>query len=141
MVTRYLFAAIAAATLLPAAASADPRRYSVEATVLSGERVTLTVGKVPFGQFTFAIRASANGDRSFGVTQQRNNVHRFAVLNVPSPLASSACSTTATSTLCRGVTTPAPVAGSTYTFRLKNKGSAPLRIIMTVMWRPLRSAG
>jgi hypothetical protein len=139
--TRYFVAALAAAALVPSAASADPRRYSVETTLAPGERVTMTVGRVPFGQFTYAIRATGNGTRSFGVTQQRNQVRPFPVLNVPSPLATSACATTVTSTLCRGISTPAPVAGSTYTFRLKNKGAAPIRLILTVMWRPLASAG
>ncbi len=140
MTKRVLFA-VAATLVVPAVAVAQPTRFSVEATLHPGERVALTVGKVPRGEFAFALRASGAGTIRLGVTQQRGVVRRFPVLNVPSPFADSACQAAAGTLLCRGITTPAPVAGSTYTFRVKNKGDQPIRLILTVTWRAVASAG
>ncbi len=141
MTKRILAAAATAALAVPAIAAAQPSRHTVETTLAPGERVALTIGTFGRGQFDFSMRASGTGLIQFGVTQQRGNVHRFPVLNVPSPFASTACRTTQGSVLCRGISTPAPVAGSTYTFRVKNKGDQPIRLIFTVAWRAVASAG
>jgi hypothetical protein len=135
--------AIVAVTVLamPAIASAQPTRYTVDARLAPGERVTLVVGKVPRGEFRFSLRASGDGEKRFGLTQQRGVAPRFAVLNYPSAFAAGACQGAAGSVVCRGISTPAPVAGSTYAFRLKNKGDRPLSVTLTVVWRPVASAG
>lgn len=138
---RQLLAVTAVAAVGVPVAAAQPSRFSVDTTLAPGERAMLTVGKVPRGEFRFALRASGAGEKLLGLTQQRGVVRKFPVLNVPSPLATSACRTFASSLLCRDITTPAPVAGSTYTFRLRNKGDQPMRVVLTVLWRAVASAG
>jgi hypothetical protein len=141
VVKRFLMTAMAAALAAPIAAHAQPTRFQIETTLAPGERAALTIGKVPHGEFRFSLRASSDGEERFGLTQQRGVVHRFAVLNVPSAFADSACRGAAGSVLCNGISTPAPIAGSTYTFRLKNKGDQPLKINLTIIWRRIASAG
>ena len=138
---RFLVAAAAAVLAAPIAAHAQPTRFQIETTLHPGERVALTVGKVPRGEFRFALRASSDGEKRFGLTQQRGVAPRFAVLNVPSAFADSACQGAAGSVFCNGISTPAPIAGSTYTFRLKNKSNRPLNITLTIVWRKVGSAG
>lgn len=136
------FVVIAAALLaVPVVAAAQPSRYQVDAQLDPGERVALTVGKVPKGEFRFSLRASSDGEKRFGLTQQRGVAPRFAVLSYPSPFAVGACQGAAGSVFCNGISTPAPIAGSTYTFRLKNKGDRPLSITLTIVWRGIASAG
>ena len=138
---RFLVATAAAVLAAPIAAHAQPTRFQIETTLQPGERVALTIGKVPRGEFRFALRASSDGDKRFGLTQQRGVAPRFAVLNVPSPFADGACQGAAGSVFCNGISTPAPIAGSTYAFRLKNKGDRPLNITLTIVWRKVGSAG
>ena len=138
---RFLVATAAAVLAAPIAAHAQPTRFQIETTLHPGERAALTIGKVPRGEFRFALRASSDGEKRFGLTQQRGVAPRFAVLNVPSALADSACQGAAGSVFCNGISTPAPIAGSTYTFRLKNKGDRPLNITLTIVWRKVGSAG
>ena len=138
---RFLVAVAAAAFAAPMAAHAQPTRFQIDTTIDPGERVALTIGKVPRGEFRFSLRASSDGEKRFGLTQQRGVAPRFAVLNVPSPSADSACQGAAGSVFCNGISTPAPIAGSTYTFRLKNKGNRPLSITLTIIWRRIASAG
>jgi hypothetical protein len=136
------FVVVAAATLAaPVIAVAQPTRYQVDAQLDPGERVALTIGKVPRGEFRFALRGSSDGEKLFGLTQQRGVAPRFAVLNYPSAFAVGACRGAAGSVFCSGISTPAPVAGSTYAFRLKNKGDRPLSITLTIVWRRIASAG
>lgn len=138
---RFLVAAAATALVAPIAAQAQPTRFQVDTTLDPGERVALTIGKVPSGEFRFFLRASSDGEKRFGLTQQRGVAPRFAVLNVPSPFADGACQGAAGSLFCNGIATPAPIAGSTYTFRLKNKGDRPLSVTLTIVWRKIASAG
>lgn len=136
------FVVVAVASLaVPVAAAAQPTRYQVDARLDPGERVSLTIGTVPKGEFRFALRASSDGDKRFGLTQQRGVAPRFAVLSYPSAYATGACQGAAGSVFCNGLSTPAPIAGSTYTFRLKNKGNRPLSITLTIVWRRIVSAG
>jgi len=136
------FVVVAAATLAaPFIAAAQPTRYQVVAQLDPGERVALTIGNVPRGEFRFALRASSDGEKRFGLTQQRGGAPRFAVLNYPSAFAVGACQGAAGSVFCSGISTPAPMAGSTYAFRLKNKGDRPLSITLTIVWRRIASAG
>lgn len=141
MVRRFLMTAMAAVLVAPIAAHAQPTRFQIETTLHPGERAALTVGKVPRGEFRFFLRASSDGEARFGLTQQRGVAPRFAVLNVPSAFAGSACQGAGGSVFCNGISTPAPVAGSTYTFRLKNKGDRPLKINLTIIWRRIAGAG
>ena len=137
---RFLVATAAAVLAAPIVAHAQPTRFQIDTTLQPGERAALTIGKVPRGEFRFALRASSDGEKRFGLTQQRGLSPRFAVLNVPSTFADSACEGAAGSVFCNGVSTPAPIAGSTYTFRLKNKGNRPLNITLTIVWRKVGSA-
>ena len=137
-----LLAVVLAAPLAAAAvAGAQPNRVQVDARLDPSERVTLTLGTVPRGEFRFSLRASSDGEKRFGLTQQRGVAPRFAVLNYPSSFATGACQGAAGSVVCNGISTPAPVAGSTYTFRLKNKGDRPLSLMLTVLWRRIASEG
>ena len=138
---RFLVAAAAAVLAAPIAAHAQPTRFQIEATLSPGARAALTIGKVPRGEFRFSLQASSDGEKRFGLTQQRGVAPRFAVLNVPSAFADSACEGAAGSVFCNGISTPAPIAGSTYTFRLRNKGDRPLNITLTIIWRRIGSAG
>jgi hypothetical protein len=136
------FVVMAAAMLaVPVVAAAQPTRYQVDAQLDPGERVALTIGKVPKGEFRFSLRAASDGEKRFGLTQQRGVAPKFAVLNYPSTFATGACEGAAGSVFCNGISTPAPIAGSTYTFRLKNKGNRPLNITLTIVWRRIASAG
>ena len=138
---RFLVATAAAVLAAPIAAHAQPTRFQIEATLNPGERAALTIGTVPRGEFRFSLQASSDGVKRFGLTQQRGVAPRFAVLNVPSAFADSACEGAAGSVFCNGISTPAPIAGSTYTFRLRNKGDRPLNITLTIIWRRIGSAG
>ena len=131
----------AAALAAPVVAAAQPTRYQVDAQLDPGERVALTIGKAPKGEFRFSLRASSDGEKRFGLTQQRGVAPRFAVLSYPSALANGVCEGAAGSVFCNGISTPAPIAGSTYTFRFKNKGNRPLSITLTIVWRRIASAG
>jgi hypothetical protein len=141
MKTRFLVAATAAILAAPAVAAAQPNRFQIDTTLDPGERASLTIGKVPRGEFRFSLRAASDGEKRFGLTQQRGLGRRFAVLNVPSPFAASACQGAAGSVICSGISTPAPVDGSTYTFRIRNKGDRPLIVTLTIVWRRVTSAG
>jgi hypothetical protein len=141
MRTRIAGTAVAALLAAPLAASGHPTRFQLETTLQPGERAALTIGKVPRGEFRFAIRAFSDGEKRFGLVQGRGTTPRFAVLNVPSPFADTACQDSAGSVLCTGISTPAPVAGATYTFRLKNKGDRPLEVNFVILWRRVASAG
>lgn len=138
---RWFVVMAAAALAVPVVAAAQPTRYQVDAQLDPGERVALTIGKVPRGEFRFSLRASSDGEKRFGLTQQRAAAPRFAVLAYPSTFANGACEGAAGSVFCSGISTPAPIAGSTYTFRLKNKGNRPLSITLTIVWRRIASAG
>ncbi len=131
----------AAALAVPVVAAAQPTRYQVDVQLDPGERVALTIGKFPKGEFRFSLRASSDGEKRFGLTQQRGVAPRFAVLSYPSAFANGACEGAAGSVFCNGISTPAPIAGSTYTFRFKNKGNRPLSITLTIVWRRIASAG
>lgn len=136
---RVLTVTTAALLTAPLAANGQPTRFQIETTLQPGERAALTVGKVPRGQFRFSIIASSDGEERFGITQQRAS--RFAVLNVPSPFADTACQRAAGRLLCTGISTPAPVAAGTYTFRVKNKGDGALSVKLVIFWRRVASAG
>lgn len=134
-------AALAGISAIPAVATAQPTRFQIDTTLQPGQRAALTIGKVPRGEFRFAVRGASDGEKRFGITQQRGTAPRFAVLNVPSAFADSACQGAAGSVFCTGISTPAPVAGATYTFRIRNKGDRPLSVTLTITWRRVANAG
>jgi len=125
---------------IPATVAAQPTRFQIDTTLAPGQQVALTVGQVPRGVFFFSVRASSDGEQRFGITQQRLGVYHHMVkpvLNVPSPLATTACLGAAGTLLCRGISKPAWIDRSTYAFRVRNNGDRPLRITLAIRWRPL----
>jgi hypothetical protein len=128
---------------VPATVTAQPTRFQLDTTLAPGQQTALTVGQVPRGLFVYSIRTSSDGEQRFGITQQRLGVFHHMVqpvLNVPSPLATTACQGAAGTLLCRGISKPAWIDMSTYTFRVRNKGNRPLRITLAVRWRPIAVA-
>jgi len=134
-------AAVAAALTVPALAQAQPNRHRVDTSLAPGKTLSLTFGTVPKGEFRFALRASSDGEKRLTLTQKRDNGTRFTVLALPSGPASDACEGAAGSVFCTGITTPATPAGHSWNFRLKNRSNRPMTIALTIVWRPVPSAG
>jgi hypothetical protein len=138
--TRILALCAAGLLAAPAAALAQPNAVRVQSTVQPGATLTLTIGKVPRGEFAFRLRAGSDSVKRFTLTQQRNGGKRFTVLRVPGPLASG-CQGAAGSIICEKLTSPAAPGGRTWTFRLRNGSDRPLSVDLRVAWHRLRSAG
>ena len=144
MRVRFLAICATAALVVPAAAQtapARPNRYQVVTTVAPGGHTALTIGKVPKGEFAFALRASSDGEKAFTLTQQRAGGTRFTVLAAPGPIATDACEGAAGSLFCNGITTPATPGRRRWTFDFTNTSNRPQSITLTITWRAVASAG
>lgn len=141
MHARFLAVCALAALALPALAQAQPSRFQLGTTIAPGQTAVLTIGKVPKGEFNFALRASSDGDKRLVVTQQRQGGTRFTVLGVPSVAANSACQGAAGSLYCSAITTPASPGGHTWSFRVTNRSGRPMSITLTITWKTVTSAG
>jgi hypothetical protein len=129
------------AVALPAAAGAQPNRYRVEVSLTPGARAVLTVGTVPQGEFSFRLRASSDDEKRITLTQRRNGGTAFTVLDTASSQAADVCEGAAGTLVCSNVTTPVTPAGRTWTLVLRNRGSRPAQVALTVTWRRVGSAG
>ena len=141
MRVRWLMIAAAAAIAVPTAAAAQPSRFQLDVQVAPHRVAALTVGKVPQGEFAFALRAASDGEKRLRLTQQRNGGSPFTVLAAPSAQAASTCQGAAGSLICTGITTPATPGNRTWTFRLRNQSDRPMSITLTIVWRRIASAG
>jgi hypothetical protein len=134
-------AAAVAASTAATAATAQPNRFQLSVQVAPHRVAALRIGKVPRGEFAFALRAASDGEKRFRLTQQRTGGSRFTVLAAPSAQVASACQGAAGSLICTGITTPATPANRTWTFRFRNQSSRPMSITLTIVWRSISSAG
>jgi hypothetical protein len=134
-------AVVAVATTATAATTAHPNRFQLGVQVAPHHVAALKIGKVPKGEFAFALRAASDGEKRFRLTQQRNGGSQFTVLSAPSAQAASACQGAAGSLICTGITTPATPSNRTWTFRLRNQSGRPMDITLTIVWRSITSAG
>lgn len=144
MRTRSLAITALVALVAPAAAwsaPAQPNRYQLVTTVPAGTTAALTVGKVPKGEFAFALRASSDGAKTFTLTQRRNGGTAFTVLKAPGPIANSACQGAAGSLFCNDITTPVTPGGRRWTFVFTNSSNRPMGLTLTIVWRAVASAG
>ena len=140
-VRRLTIGAAAAALLLPAAALSQPATFTLSTTVGARQAAALTIGTVPRGEFSFALRAGSDGVKRLRLTQQRNGGPRFTVLRAPGPQTTSACQGAAGSLICTGITTPATPAGRRWTFRFANLSGRRMSLQLTIRWRRVTSAG
>ena len=136
-----LAAVLAGALAVPALAQAQPNRHRVAVTVAPGKAVDLTFGTVPRGEFRFALRVASDGPKRLALTQKRDDGVRFAVLRLPSAQADDACRGAAGSLFCTGVSTPVTPGGHSWNIRLRNRSGRPMAVALTVVWRPVQSAG
>ena len=133
--------AVAATATAATSAAAHPNRFQLDVQVAPHHVAALKIGKVPKGEFAFALRAASDGEKRFRLTQQRNGGSQFTVLAAPSAQAASSCQGAAGSLICTGITTPATPANRTWTFRLRNQSNRPMSITLTIVWRSISSAG
>lgn len=133
--------AVSTAATAATAATAQPNRFQLDVQVAPHRVAALKIGKVPRGEFAFALRAASDGEKRFRLTQQRNGGSQFTVLAAPGAQAASACQGAAGSLICTGITTPATPANRTWTFRLRNQSGRPMDITLTIVWRSITSAG
>ena len=108
---RWLLIAAAAAVAVPTA-TARRRRSRTASSSTSRWRPTrwprLKIGKVPQGEFAFALRAASDGEKRFRLTQQRNGGSQFTVLcGAERPGDQRLPGRRPGSLICTGITTPA----------------------------------
>ncbi|HRC07615.1 MAG TPA: hypothetical protein PLV41_05325 [Miltoncostaeales bacterium] len=118
-------------------ATAGPTPTTLEMTLQPGQRLVMTMGQVPRGEFGFTLRATGTGAKNFVLSQQRVGSVRFKVIDQ----ASSACQPITGGLRCSSITTPAPALRGAYIFRVRNLGTAPLAVTLRVTWRSVTSAG
>ena len=144
MRVRFLAICAVAALIVPAAAQtapAQPNRFRLVTNVAPGARAALTIGRVPKGEFAFALRVSSDGAKAFRLTQQRTGGTRFTVLRSPSTAASGTCGGAAGTLVCTAITTPATPGGHRWTFVFTNSSNRPMGVTLTIRWRPVTGAG
>ena len=133
--------ALAAALALPALAQGQPNRHQVGALVPAGSSLNLTFGTVPKGQFAFGLKVSSDGPKTLRLSQKRDNGPRFTVLQLPSGAAADACQGAAGTFVCTNITTPVTPGGHSWNIRLRNSSNRPMNVVLTVVWKPVQSAG
>lgn len=128
---------VALAVVSAGTATAGPTPTTLEMTLQPGQRLVMTMGQVPRGEFAFTMRATGEGAKNFVLSQQRVGSVRFKVVDQ----ASSACQPVTGGLRCTSITTPAPALTGAYIFRVRNLGTAPLAVTLRVTWHKLSSAG
>lgn len=130
-------AGVAIAVVSAGTAMAGPTPTTLEMTLQPGQRLVMTMGQVPRGEFGFTMRATGVGAKKFVLSQQRVGSVRFKVVDQ----SSSACQPISGGLRCASITTPAPTLTGGYIFRVRNLGTAPLAVTLRVTWRKVASAG
>jgi hypothetical protein len=133
--------AVAAALAVPALAQGQPNRHQVGAVVPAGSSLNLTFGTVPKGQFAFGLKVGSDGPKTLRLSQRRDDGSRFTVLRLPSGAAADACRGAAGTFVCTGISTPVTPAGHSWNIRLHNGSNRPMNVVLTVVWKPVQSAG
>ncbi len=142
MGARHLTAAVAAIALaLPATSLGQPNRYQLDVKLAPGQVASLTVGKVPKGEFAFVLRASSDGAKKVKVTQRRVGGSAFTVINTANPQSGDVCQGAAGTLVCTDITTPATPGLKRWTFTARNNSNRPTSITLTITWRSVTSAG
>ena len=134
-------AAVAAALAVPALAQAQPNRHQVGA--LRARRLVaqpdLRHGSE--GAVRVRLKVSSDWPKTLRLSQKRDNGSRFTVLQLPSGAASDACQGAAGTFVCTNITTPVTPAGHSWNIRLRNSSNRPMNVVLTVVWKPVQSAG
>ncbi len=131
-----VLSACALAVVAATGASAAPSPTKLEMTLQPGQRLVMTLGQVPKGEFAFSLRGSSDGVKNFVLSQQRIGSSRFKVIDSKT----TPCDGAAGSLYCTGITTPAPVKLGAYIFRVRNLGNRPLSVTLKISWRKITSA-
>ncbi len=138
---RHVTLAAAFALALPATSLAQPNRHQLNVTLRQGQSVSLTIGKVPAGEFAFILRASSVDQKRVKVTQRRVGGTAFTVVDTASSKFRGACSSAAGTVICDDISTPATPGNRSWTFTVTSSGKRPTTIGLAISWRKVVSAG
>ena len=138
---RYVTLAAAFALAVPTTTLAQPNRHQLNVKLRQGQSVSLTIGKVPAGEFAFTLRASSDDQKKVKVTQRRAGGTAFTVVNTASNKFRGACSGAAGTIICDDISTPVTPGNRSWTFTVTSTGKRPTTISLAITWRKVASAG
>ncbi|MBI2684274.1 MAG: hypothetical protein HYX33_02605 [Actinobacteria bacterium] len=141
MDARHLVLVAATALAVPATSLAHSNRHQLDATLTTGQQVSLTIDNVAPGEFAFMLRASSDDQKNVKVTQRRIGGSSLTVIDTSAPTSANRCQGAAGTLVCTNITTPAAPGNRSWKFTVKSTGPRPTSITLVITSRRVAHAG